>query len=198
MLVDQLRMPVATQQYAEIVEPCHDALQLDSVDQNIVRGVLLLRTWFRKVSCRFCERSAAIVLFRFLSRAPSRDVMAKSLAHAGVTIGLAVFWIVQSLGEQGPGWRLQGTRRAGASRSWRQCTILSARDSRPFGVAVESRRRAEPPARAFRYRPASVDAHHRHDDLAGGRHKGFARPMSLGDGEWALLKNKPLSFDGID
>src|SRR3954471_24802199 len=29
--------------------------------RKIVRGVLVLRTWLRKVSCRFCARSAALV-----------------------------------------------------------------------------------------------------------------------------------------
>src|SRR3954467_3538781 len=30
--------------------------------RKIVSGVLVLRTWLRKVSCRFCARSAAIVV----------------------------------------------------------------------------------------------------------------------------------------
>src|SRR4051794_39177641 len=30
--------------------------------RKIVSGVLVLRTWLRKVSCRFCARSAAIVI----------------------------------------------------------------------------------------------------------------------------------------
>ena len=34
MLVDQLRMRVTAQQDAEIVEPRHDPLQLDAVDQE--------------------------------------------------------------------------------------------------------------------------------------------------------------------
>ncbi len=34
VLVDELRMPVAAQQHAEIVEPGHDALQLHAVDQE--------------------------------------------------------------------------------------------------------------------------------------------------------------------
>ena len=42
MLVDELRMAVATQQHAEIVEPCHDALQLDSVDEKDRKGSLAL------------------------------------------------------------------------------------------------------------------------------------------------------------
>src|ERR1700685_1994901 len=34
VLVDQLRMPIATQQHAEIIEPSHHALQLDAVHQK--------------------------------------------------------------------------------------------------------------------------------------------------------------------
>src|SRR5215475_1222379 len=34
VLVDELRMPVATQQHAEIIKPCHNALQLDSVNKE--------------------------------------------------------------------------------------------------------------------------------------------------------------------
>src|SRR5262249_16453020 len=42
VLVDQLRMSVATQQHAKIVKPCHDALQLDSVDEKDRKGSLAL------------------------------------------------------------------------------------------------------------------------------------------------------------
>src|SRR5580692_11840239 len=34
MLINELGMPVAAQQYAEIVEPCDDTLQFDAVDQE--------------------------------------------------------------------------------------------------------------------------------------------------------------------
>src|ERR1700675_3952831 len=34
VLVDQLRMPIATQQHAEIIEPSDHALQLDAVHQE--------------------------------------------------------------------------------------------------------------------------------------------------------------------
>ena len=34
VLVDELRMPIPAQQHAEIIEPGHDALQLDPVDQK--------------------------------------------------------------------------------------------------------------------------------------------------------------------
>src|SRR5882757_8186748 len=38
--------------------------------RKMVRGVLFLRTWLRKVSCRFCARSAAIVVVPFFARGP--------------------------------------------------------------------------------------------------------------------------------
>src|SRR5215468_9992145 len=50
----------------QVTTPC----SLTPLTRKIVRGVLLLRTWFRKVSCKFCERSAAIVVFRFLPAGP--------------------------------------------------------------------------------------------------------------------------------
>src|SRR5215467_3443442 len=50
-----------------VTTPCN----LTPLTRKIVRGVLLLRTWFRKVSCRFCERSAAIVFVPFfVARGP--------------------------------------------------------------------------------------------------------------------------------
>src|SRR5215468_2220712 len=66
----------------QVTTPC----SLTPLTRKIVSGVLLFRTWLRKVSCRFCERSAAIVFVPFLSRAPSRELMAKSLAPLGRSI----------------------------------------------------------------------------------------------------------------
>ena len=65
--------------------------------------------------------------------------------------------------------------------------------SGPLGMAVEI-----PPQRPWR--PAGlavadravVDANHRHDDLAGGRHKGLARRISLRDGEWRAPRRPAL------
>ena len=42
MLVDELRMAVPAQQDAEIVEPSHDALQLDAVDEKDREGNFVL------------------------------------------------------------------------------------------------------------------------------------------------------------
>ena len=44
VLVDELRMAVAAQEHAEIVEPGHEALQFHAVDEENVTEVLLLRT----------------------------------------------------------------------------------------------------------------------------------------------------------
>src|SRR6202011_1645573 len=43
----------------QVTTPC----SLTPFTRKIVSGVLFLRTWLRKVSCRFCERSAAVVVF---------------------------------------------------------------------------------------------------------------------------------------
>src|SRR5215510_8762469 len=54
---------------------------LTPLTRKIVSGVLFLRTWFRKVSWRFCERSAAIVVIPFLcSQAPSRELYCQVLS----------------------------------------------------------------------------------------------------------------------
>src|SRR6266508_3710115 len=50
----------------QVTTPC----SFSPLTRKIVSGVLFLRTWFRKVSWRFCERSAAIVVDPFLARGP--------------------------------------------------------------------------------------------------------------------------------
>src|SRR3954452_25552255 len=47
--------------------PC----SLTPLTRKIVSGILVFRTWLRNVSCRFCARSAAIVLVPFLARSPT-------------------------------------------------------------------------------------------------------------------------------
>ena len=42
MLVDELRMSVAAEQHAEVVEPSDDALQLDAIDEEDRQGGFLL------------------------------------------------------------------------------------------------------------------------------------------------------------
>src|SRR5215468_6729186 len=57
----------------QVTTPC----SFTPLTRKIVSGVLFFRTWFRKVSWRFCERSAAIVVVPFLClRAPSRKLIA--------------------------------------------------------------------------------------------------------------------------
>lgn len=34
MFIHELRMAVASEQHAEIIEPCYDALQFDSIDEK--------------------------------------------------------------------------------------------------------------------------------------------------------------------
>src|SRR5260370_6712203 len=60
----------------QVTTPC----SFTPFTRKIVSGVLFFRTWLRNVSCRFCERSAAIVVVPFYrSRAPSPRLIAKSL-----------------------------------------------------------------------------------------------------------------------
>src|SRR5262245_16441479 len=50
----------------QVTTPCN----LTPLTRKIVSGVLFLRTWLRKVSCRFCARSGAIVVVPFFVRGP--------------------------------------------------------------------------------------------------------------------------------
>src|SRR5882757_4449926 len=98
----------------QVTTPC----SLTPLTRKIVSGVLLLRTWFRKVSCRFCERSAAIVVIPFLARGP---LPARLFCPASVPLVLTILTHET--------WRLalQGTAGARASGSWWQ--------NAPFGRA---------------------------------------------------------------
>ena len=42
MLVDKLRMPIAPQKHAEIIEPSDDALQFHSIDKENRKGSFIL------------------------------------------------------------------------------------------------------------------------------------------------------------
>jgi hypothetical protein len=48
VLVDELRMPVATQQHAEIIEPGHDALQLHTIHEKDRQRSLVLANMIEK------------------------------------------------------------------------------------------------------------------------------------------------------
>ena len=50
MLIDQLGMAVATKKHAEVVKPGDDALKFHAVNEEHVRGVLVLRTALRNTS----------------------------------------------------------------------------------------------------------------------------------------------------
>src|SRR3979490_2870048 len=73
----------------QVTTPC----SFPPFTRKIVSGVLFLRTWLRKVSCRFCERSAAIVAVPFFcSQAPSRE----PYCQVAVTNGYAHFLALHS------------------------------------------------------------------------------------------------------
>ena len=70
---------------------------------------------------------------------------------------------------------------------------------RPLRVSVEIMPQgcghgARPPAA---YGPA-IDAHHRHDDLACGRHEGFAGRVGFRNAEGALFEYETLGLEGVD
>src|ERR1700693_349853 len=48
----------------QVTTPC----SLTPFTRKMVSGILALRTWLRKVSCKFCARSAAMAVVPFLSR----------------------------------------------------------------------------------------------------------------------------------
>src|SRR5215813_11234550 len=91
----------------QVTTPCN----LTPLTRKIVSGVLFLRTWFRKVSWRFCERSAAIVVVPFLARGPLPACL-----YCQAPVPLFVRFDSPGLGL----CPLQGTRWGGASGSWRQ------------------------------------------------------------------------------
>jgi hypothetical protein len=75
----------------------------------MVSGVLPLRTWLRKVSCKFCERSAAIVVVPvYLPAGPFPQTYCQPRRAPGFWILLTGVWTLV----------LQGTGRDGASTSW--------------------------------------------------------------------------------
>src|ERR1700694_5450063 len=96
----------------QVTTPC----SFTPFTRKIVSGVLFLRTWLRKVSCRFCERSAAIVAVPsfFASRAPSREAYLPSRRAHFLTLYSHQYLIST--------WTLplQGTPASGASTSWGQ------------------------------------------------------------------------------
>ena len=76
VLVDELGMPIAPQQHAEIIEPGHDALQLDAVHQEDRERSFVLADMVEEgvlqILCAFgCHCRCSV----FCSRAPSRETL---------------------------------------------------------------------------------------------------------------------------
>src|SRR5215831_16063878 len=92
----------------QVTSPC----SLTPFTRKIVSGVLFLRTWLRKVSCRFCERSAAIVAVPFFSHAG--PFPASLIARPPCSF----FSLAYPDGARTP--PLQGTSAGSASTSWGQ------------------------------------------------------------------------------
>src|SRR3954451_6157080 len=110
----------------QVTTPCN----FTPFTKKIVSGVLFLRTWLRKVSWRFCARSAAIVIVPFFgSRAPSR----------GLYCQVTVCPFSRLYPRQDPDRAITGHVRGrrkhklGAERA----PSRANRGSAPFGVAME-------------------------------------------------------------
>src|SRR5690606_20184824 len=63
MLVDKLRMPVAAQQNAEVVEPVHDALKLDAVDEKYCESRFLLSNVIEEGILQILSAVSHVLLF---------------------------------------------------------------------------------------------------------------------------------------
>src|SRR5207302_11359361 len=114
MLVDQLRVAIASQQHAEIIEPRDHALQLHPVYQEDGEGSLVLADLVEEgvmqVLCAFGRHCRCSV---FRSQAPSRETYCR--------VARALFF--QVLLHETPTAPLQGTFANGASISWWQTLV---------------------------------------------------------------------------
>src|SRR5262245_16066133 len=155
--------------------------------RKMASGVLPLRTWLRKVSCKFCERSAAIVVVPvYLPAGPFPPAYCQPAVPLGFLFTSA--WTLA----------LQGTRPDGASTSWGKIGQIrpNAEASAPFGKAVEGlpqgfRNRAGPPV-ANRL---AVDPDDRHHDLGRGAQERLAGGQGLCNRKGTLLKGQALRRD---
>src|SRR5215475_4002347 len=168
----------------QVTTPCN----LTPFTRKIVSGVLFLRTWLRKVSCRFCERSAAIVVVPFSrSRAPCRETYCQ--------VAVPIF------SSQDPDPTI--TSHVGGRCKHKLGARPPCRGQRgpsgPLGVAVKFR--AERGCNRS-WRPIAdgpvIDANHGHDDLAGRGQEGLAGATGFFDRERAFLELQALGFDNVD
>src|SRR5262245_8002768 len=144
------------------------------------------------VSCRFCERSAAIAVVPFSRpRAPCRETYCQ--------VAVTHFLVVKPNSTRTP--PLQATSADGASTSWGQepPRLGQAGPSGPLGVAVKFRaqRGCNRPRRPIADRTL-VDANDRHDDLAGRGQERLAGAIGFLDRERSLLQLQPLGTDDLD
>src|SRR6476619_3579521 len=130
MLVDKLRVPVASQEHAEVIEPGHDALQLHSVHQEDRERCLVLANMVEEgvleVLCAF-GRHCRCSIFWLTGPFPRALLPGRCAHFLGCTLERT---------RTGP---LQGTSAGGASTSWGQSVLRRGQigGSAPFGVAME-------------------------------------------------------------
>src|SRR5215471_7004502 len=168
----------------QVTTPC----SFTPFTRKIVSGVLFLRTWLRKVSCRFCERSAAIVVVPFSrSRAPCRETYCQ--------VAVPIF----SSQDPDPAITSHGRGRCKHKLGARPPCRGQRGPSAPLGVAVKFRaeRSCNRPRRPIANGPV-IDANDGHDDLAGRGQEGLAGAIGFFDREGALLKLQALGFDHVD
>src|SRR5215470_11311084 len=167
----------------QVTTPC----SFTPFTRKIVSGVLFFRTWLRNVSCRFCERSAAIVVVPFYcSRAPSRET------YCQVAVPICTRTLNRTRTPP-----LQATAAGGASISWG--TRPAMRPSARLGIAVKFRAQCGCNQSGCPIADRTlVDANNWHDDLAGGGQEGLAGAIGFLDSKGALLKLQALGSDHVD
>src|SRR5262245_33450781 len=168
----------------QVTTPC----SFTPFTRKIVSGVLFFRTWLRNVSCRFCERSAAIVVVPFYcSRAPSRETYCQ--------VAVPICTRKRSTGP-GPHHYKPRPRAAQAQVGG---TRRATRPSVRLGIAVKFRAQCgcNQPGCPIADRTL-VNANNRHDDLAGRGQEGLAGAIGFLHGKGALLKLQALGSDHVD
>src|SRR5580704_1700231 len=184
----------------QVTTPC----SLTPFTKKIVSGILFLRTWLRKVSCRFCARSAAMAVVPFfVPRAPTSRVFSCPFA----VIVFRSFSLIRFPGRMDPKDRpLEGASGGDASPSWAKLSRKGPSSGRcgknylpSLGIAVKflpqrhcDRARSAIPDRA------AVDAHHRHHDLGRRGDEGLSRGIGLFQRERPFFDSERQRLDDIE
>src|SRR4051812_15830834 len=159
--------------------------------RKIVSGVLFLRTLLRKVSWRFCARSAGMAVVSVFFQVPrprcwSWNDPGESSKEAKSTTGIGIRL-----------YRVRSRKPTLLISGW--CPVSDRKRSRKFGVTVEfaAERCRDRAGRAIAQK-LPIYPHHRQHDLTGGCHKCFACRLRLGQGEGTLVQLQPLRLDDLE